>query len=584
MGDGDRYDFSNPFVSAAIVSVDGKRYPLWSGLDEKDAGTAGLGSTAALAFLQEVTIEIQLAYLPLIKATLSPPYRDAINFLDSSLMEWAGGARLEVQFGYLSNTSQNAVLSNVFTGMMGKPEVQLGTDCTITLNAQGVGSFSASRQEGRRTFRDMTRMEILTIIAEGRIQTGSKVYKWGGHGSSGFTIQDGTRSYTFAEPTDLDAVEGLPPDSKDPYRQQIRSRVIKSWVTYQMTLQEVKRASRKRKWGRRKREAALARVRVSGVSTIPGEFGKKNREIKIDETLVTKDNDADSYRLLKEEPINYSQGGKTDWQAVWELVRESQCSSYWEGGCLKIVPRNVSFAKAPAKRTFRVFDYPGGVIGPAEGEFPILSASSPFMYMYMSGATRGLVVSGCSSEDRKAETAIIDDSMVQPGRTSKGGSALANSPTMPPTDAATGTNAKTFPGAPSSDRAVAQAKAEYSNMTEASGVPLTIETLADPRLFPGEAIHVRGLGARLDTRYVVFKQNYTLGGSGANMSMELRSNAAVVDNTLISEGPTPSKRLRESWEGLKSSYEGVEIIAKEGLKSAYEGVETVAKGIKGIFG
>ncbi len=527
---GDRYDFSNPFVAAAIVTEGGKRYPLWAGIKKEDVETAKLGTTAALAFVQEVSIELQLAFLPLIKVTLAPPYRDAINLLDSHLMEWAGGSRLEVQFGYLSSTTGDAILSNVFTGVMTKPEIQFGADCVITLSAQGVSGFSATRQQGKRTFRDMTRYEIIQIIAEGRIQTEAKKYEWGGHGSSGFTVQTGTKSYTIAEPKDIDAIEGIPPDAKDPNRAAIRN----SFEQYQQALAKAKKTR-----GRRRREKAVKEVSVSGSATVTlGEFGKKNREVKVDADAVTEKADSVSYQFLKKNPINYSQGGKTDWQAVWELAREAQCFSYWEGSTLKISPRNTSFATASVKRVFRLYHYPGGIIGPSNGVFPILSASSPAMYLYMSGATKAMAQSGVNKETRKAETSIVDDALVRPARSGKGGTAMADSATMPPVDAYTGTNAATFPGNPSSDRAATQAKAEFAAMSDQAGIQLTIESLADPRLAPGDAVFVRGLGNRLDKRYVIFKLTYTLGGGGGSMSAEMRSNAAVVDKTLNPKGPT----------------------------------------------
>lgn len=164
-------DYRNPFLSATIITPDGERYPLWLETSPIAQASARLGNTYSLCFISELSVELQLAYLPLIKVTLTPPYRDAINFLDSKLIEW-GQSILEVQFGYVAQQPQRfsgalsgrpagrVILSDVYSGIILKPEVQLGEDVTITLTAQGVGGFAAVRQEGKLTVR-ATRKEIV---------------------------------------------------------------------------------------------------------------------------------------------------------------------------------------------------------------------------------------------------------------------------------------------------------------------------------------------------------------------------------------------------------------------------------------
>jgi hypothetical protein len=169
-----RYDFYNPFLSATIIAVDGKRYPLWTKQKSADLASARLQDTVSLPFLQEVTVEIQLAYLPIMKATLTPPYRDAINFLNSQLVEW-GQSQLEVQFGYLgaltsavgaSQAQASVVLSPAYKGILLKPEIQMGQDIVITLNAQGVGGFAAVRQKSNRTIRNATPKQLVEYICK----------------------------------------------------------------------------------------------------------------------------------------------------------------------------------------------------------------------------------------------------------------------------------------------------------------------------------------------------------------------------------------------------------------------------------
>lgn len=162
-------DYYNPVLKAAIVLPDGKtRFPLWTqNVNIADAVSVNLASsTGSLPFLSQVTVELQLAYLPIIKATLTPPYTDAIAFLDSKLIEWTQST-LEVQFGYVISPPNEpggagvAVLSDVYSGILLKPEIELGSDVVITLTAQGVGGFGAVRAEGNVTMADCTREDIV---------------------------------------------------------------------------------------------------------------------------------------------------------------------------------------------------------------------------------------------------------------------------------------------------------------------------------------------------------------------------------------------------------------------------------------
>lgn len=160
-------DYRNPFLSATIVTTDGDRFPLWLKTPASKQASARLGSTSSLAFVTELTVEMQLAYLPVIKLTLTPPYRNAIDFLNSRLIEW-GQSILEVQFGYVvrrSGGSGQTILSPVYSGILLKPEVQQGSDTVITLSAQGVGGFAAVRLEGNLTIR-ATRKEIIKQLIQ----------------------------------------------------------------------------------------------------------------------------------------------------------------------------------------------------------------------------------------------------------------------------------------------------------------------------------------------------------------------------------------------------------------------------------
>jgi len=166
------YDFYSPFFAAAIVTKDGIRVPLFANTNSSavttDAGASSLAETGleSLPFLESLTIELNLAYLPKMTAVLSPPFRDAQKFIDSPLVEW-GQSILEAQFGYSSGTPQGAVLSPPFQGLLLKPDIQIGAICTIGLNAQGMAGYSATVAEGHQTFKNKTRAYILAEVAKG---------------------------------------------------------------------------------------------------------------------------------------------------------------------------------------------------------------------------------------------------------------------------------------------------------------------------------------------------------------------------------------------------------------------------------
>jgi len=174
------FDFYSPFFAAAIITDPDNpastRFPLWTNLTTDHQVVLAAQNQQqwkidhdhlhSLSFLTELSVELQLAYLPIITATLAPPYREAIAFLDSPLIEW-GRSVLEVQFGYTGGAPDGPILSHPLSGVLLKPEVNLGDQPTITLHAQGIGGFSATRQEGNRTFSRRTRREIIEELAKG---------------------------------------------------------------------------------------------------------------------------------------------------------------------------------------------------------------------------------------------------------------------------------------------------------------------------------------------------------------------------------------------------------------------------------
>ena len=492
-----RFDFSNPWFSATIIAGDGTKFPLWTKFDggtsadkiatQGDLERAGLKGTKALSFLQELVIENNLAQAPKITATLSPPYLDAINFLDSKLLEW-GKSRIEVVYGYISNTTNEVCVSTVFGGVLQKPDIQLGVDVVITLNAQGLSSFSATRQSGTRTFKNNTRKEIIEAIAHGR-----------------------TAKPLRLESTDLGPLKG-----GDITKFAV---ALGSDARFKLTSQFSNLAPLKLNFVNRPSRLSLGDPTLTLL-------GESTREVEIVDEAVLKDKE--SNRLYDIDKISYTQGGRTDWQAIDILTRQCQCYALWIGSKLVLLPVD-GVMGGGVKRYFRLYGFPGGRIGPGSGVFPILSVSSPSMQLWAPGQSRGVFQQDQNSKTRKTEKRYTGDKETNITRTSEGVSTLEASSIMPAHDENTGDGASFFAGAPSDPTAHAEAKAEFRGSANNMGAVLTIESFADPRLKPGDKIGVRGLGFRFDEgTYAIHKQTITIGTGGATMSLEVISNTAGI--------------------------------------------------------
>lgn len=169
----DKYDFYSPFVSAALITNKGGRVPLWTNIlsagdvsPRLTADSSTRNNLTSFPFLEHLTVELNISYLPRMTATLTPPFQDARRFLDSPLVEW-GQTTLEAIVGYSSGTPNGPVLSAPFQGLILKPDIALGTDTTVTLNANGVAGYDATVTQASVQHRNVSRKTILELTATG---------------------------------------------------------------------------------------------------------------------------------------------------------------------------------------------------------------------------------------------------------------------------------------------------------------------------------------------------------------------------------------------------------------------------------
>ena len=118
-------------------SIKGRVIELWT----KPQST-NMFDLRALAFISQVTVEYTFGENVKLAMVLTPPYEDGLALLQSELVRFGVG-RLEVEFGYTTGTSTGGGATSFtqlpFSGFLQQPDVTIGKDITITLNAHGVG-------------------------------------------------------------------------------------------------------------------------------------------------------------------------------------------------------------------------------------------------------------------------------------------------------------------------------------------------------------------------------------------------------------------------------------------------------------
>lgn len=159
------YDFYSPFVSATIITSAGQRVPLWM-VQGQQAATPTMLAQRDRPYLQEVSVKLNLGGMPVITARLTPTYEQGIEYLNTSLSDWSQSL-LEVVMGYATGgTGGGSVLGPAYAGLLLKPEIQIGSDISVTLNAQGAGNFSLTSAGSTETLAG-TREQIINLLLRG---------------------------------------------------------------------------------------------------------------------------------------------------------------------------------------------------------------------------------------------------------------------------------------------------------------------------------------------------------------------------------------------------------------------------------
>jgi len=95
----------------------------------------------AMSFVSQIDVTMKMGEISQIALVLTPTFEEGLAILDSDIIFLASG-RLEVEMRYTTGTQDGRGLANrvfPFSGFLQKPDIQVGSDITITLNALGNG-------------------------------------------------------------------------------------------------------------------------------------------------------------------------------------------------------------------------------------------------------------------------------------------------------------------------------------------------------------------------------------------------------------------------------------------------------------
>lgn len=157
-------DFFSPFFRVAFRSLGKELGVIQEFANEETFKTTSLAATATtedtsnpsqLEFLStqlpnyaaSLSIEAMIGAALRFTLTLTPPYEDALKIIDNKLVGYA--TLVKVQWGYISNSSDNNILSDIFVFQNQHPAIEFGQDITITLSGYDLVSGAGMRNTSK---------------------------------------------------------------------------------------------------------------------------------------------------------------------------------------------------------------------------------------------------------------------------------------------------------------------------------------------------------------------------------------------------------------------------------------------------
>lgn len=499
------YDFFSPFMQATILAGNSNkpedRYPLWTNSISDAARkkvNLGNGSLAPgnLAFLQSVTVKMQLGFIPVITATLAPAYRDAIQFLNSSLVEF-GSNTIEVQFGYASRGGAS-YLSPVYSGMLLLPDVQLGENVSIVLHGQGVGSFALNRSAPPTKFKGTSIKDIIKEIIEGSSGQRAKV-----------SYVDDAEMLAWSKGAGDTGQEKI----ADLYESKTKASVVRTGKTDWQMMDE------------------LLNSCSCTYAILPlDDNNPKDKKFKAG-------GGRDKLKVFAK-PSLYTRGDPLITLSLYDFPGQIGPSS----GVYPILhaasPHHGVYAPGSAMRGL----LKGGIDSADKkrrGLFPMDASKAG----QGRSSAKGIVeinnvkqkqIASANAAAQDAIASKVDQARVEAELKNKLAQIEANIATAIQASNKTESGLEEsaveefYHGDISNPDIDGKLRSEYSDQALNMGVKLDIETLGVPNILPGETVLVKGLSNRYDDVYSVFTVIHTLGPSGFTTKLEMYTNASKI--------------------------------------------------------
>lgn len=228
-------------------------------------------------------------------------------------------------------------------------------------------------------------------------------------------------------------------------------------------------------------------------------------------------------KKLLDQPISAVQGNLTDFDFIRKLAADCDCGVRFFDKAFVLIPRSLRTTRVP-KYTLRLFDFNNGALG--QGEYPVLSVSSPTKALYSQGALQ-VLLRDIDSQKQQTVTVVVSDASHPYERIgdSKAGDVKASAPEAagkPARGKAPGSVAIHEPPTPAGEQ---RAKNLTVAAAETTAVNLEVETLGIPDILPGDLVAFRGLGLRYDRNYEVESLTHTFSGG------EFKTNLKLLGNT-----------------------------------------------------
>ena len=253
-------------------------------------------------------------------------------------------------------------------------------------------------------------------------------------------------------------------------------------------------------------------------------------------------------RNLLNQVVTYTQGNKTDWLALWELITSARCWMSYVGDTLHVLSRGERWRRAPVRR-YRLFDLPGGRIAGAtmsalvgqlsEAEMPILSFSTSSPGVWLPQNQFGVRLADVGEHTREVNERILTPAELANPVGGTGSETIEGdeqNPAIP----------EPMPGDPDNESARSTAIEDMARGANI-GIQCEIESLGDPSILPGVLVRLAGLGRRFDNVvYRVHLVSHSVGTGGFSTNLTLISNIDPSTNTEDGgEAPTGNENTNE---------------------------------------